>query len=205
MIYNALPEPAVEGEPARPDAAPPEPTELLYVGTSSARKRTHLLPFVLRAVRRERPGARLRIVGFHLDAGLRELFAELGVLDAVVSEGPMRSEEIPPFYESAGVLVVPSIYEGLPMVILEAFQHGLPSVVTRVSGHPEVVEHGVSGFLVEPDDPERMAARCLELLAQPDGGRAMGEAGRRRVARRFGLDRQVREYLALYERMLGDG
>lgn len=201
VIYNGLPEPP----PESPAVEGPEPVELLYVGTSSLRKRTHLLPFVLREVRRGRPGARLRIVGFRLAGRLRELFAELGVLAATVCEGPMASERIPPFYRAAGVLVVPSIYEGLPMVLLEAFQHGLPAVVTRVSGHPEAVDDGVNGFLVEPDDPGRMAARCLQILALPDGGRAMGEAGRRMVAERFGLDRQVRRYLELYGRMIGGG
>lgn len=199
VIYNGLPAPAA----AAATVAPAEPTELLYVGTASLRKRTHLLPYVLRAVRRERPRARLRIVGFELDGPLRQLFAEQQVLEAVVCEGPRRSDQIAPFYRAAGVLVVPSIYEGLPMVILEGFQHGLPSVVTRVSGHPEVVEDGLSGFLVDPDDPAQLAARCLEILARPDGGRAMGEAGRALVAKRFGLERQVREYLRLYEAMLG--
>ena len=110
----------------------------------------------------------------------------------------MTSDEVRPFYFASKVLLVPSAYEGLPMVILEALQAGLPCVATRVSGHPEVIENDVNGFLVTLDNPNEMGARCLEILGNPDLQQRMGDRGRRVVAERFSLPRQLDEYVALY-------
>jgi glycosyltransferase involved in cell wall biosynthesis len=85
----------------------------------------------------------------------------------------------------AAALVVPSIYEGMPLVILEAMEAGVPVVASRVSGIPEVVEDGVTGWLVPPEDPEALAAALAEVLEHPDEARKRGEAGRRRVDERF--------------------
>lgn len=87
------------------------------------------------------------------------------------------------------------------MVIMEGFQHELPCVATRVSGHPEIVEEGRNGFLVDVDRPEQMADAALRILDDPELGRAMGAAGREVVESRFSVQRQAREYLRLYETM----
>jgi glycosyltransferase involved in cell wall biosynthesis len=198
VIYNGLPEPAPA--PSFRLVPSPEPVELLFVGANSVRKRVELLPFVLRRVRLRRPGARLRIIGFGRDDNqeLLDRARGLGVLDAIVFEGRKRSEELQPYYRASRVLLVPSSYEGLPMVILEAFQAGLPCVATRVSGHPEVIEEGVNGFLVELDRPDRMAEAALRIIDDPELGRRMGAHGRARVANAFHADRQAAEYLKLY-------
>ncbi|MHB1297046.1 MAG: glycosyltransferase family 4 protein [Gemmatimonadaceae bacterium] len=210
VIYNGLPAADSPGAPnavsSADGGASPEPVELLFVGANNVRKRVELLPFVLARVRLRQPTARLRVIGFGRDDNpeLLRLARELGVLEAIVFEGRKRSEELPRFYRAARVLLVPSAYEGLPMVILEAFQNGLPCVATRVSGHPEVIEDGESGFLVELDRPDEMADAALKVISDPDRARDMGERGRDRVERRFLLGRQLSEYLALYEEMRVD-
>ena len=76
----------------------------------------------------------------------------------------------------------PSIYEGMPLVILEAMEAGLPVVASRVSGIPEVVVDGVTGWLVPREDPPALAARARRAGRGPVRGDARrGEAGRRRV------------------------
>ena len=199
VIYNALPDP--DGGASAETA---EPAELLYVGMPGDRKRVNALPFVLKAVRTVIPGARLRIAGFRIEdhPDLRALFREFGLEDSIVCEGMLRSDELGRYYRSAGVLLVPSAYEGLPMVILEAFQNSLPCVATRVSGHPEIIRDGVNGFLVDLDRPDQMAARCLEILQDPDLRQKMGEAGRKAVTESFDLPRQLSEYLRLYRRLI---
>lgn len=184
-----------------------EPVELLYVGLPSHRKRVLALPFVLRAVQRERPGARLRLAGFDWDEAprLRALCDELGVAGAVECVGRRSARELAPVYRAARVLLVPSAYEGLPYVILEAMAAGTPVVATRVSGHPEVIEDGVSGLLAPPDDPQALAARCLELLRDPARAARLTEAARETLARRFGLERCVDEYLHYYRTLAGRG
>jgi glycosyltransferase involved in cell wall biosynthesis len=196
VIYNGVPEPPA-GEP---DAAV-APAELFYAGLASHRKRVNALPFILREVRREIADARLRIAGFEFDEApeLHALFEDLELLAHVECLGRRTSAELPAYYRAAGVLVVPSAYEGLPYVILEAMQHGTPVVATHVSGHPEVIEDGHNGFLVDVDQPAALAARCVEILRDPELARRLAEAGRDTIARRFGLERQIDEYLDYYE------
>jgi glycosyltransferase involved in cell wall biosynthesis len=203
VIYNGVAA-ATAGEPHAAVA----PAELFYAGLASHRKRVNALPFILREVRREIPEARLRIAGFGLDEApeLRALFEDLELLAHVECLGRKTSAELPAYYRAAGVLVVPSAYEGLPYVILEAMQHGTPVVATRVSGHPEVIEDGRNGFLVDLDKPAALAARCVEILRDPELARRLAEAGRETIARRFGLERQVGEYLDYYEALAkGEG
>jgi glycosyltransferase involved in cell wall biosynthesis len=196
VIYNGL-----HAAPATSGSVPA--VELLFVGTNSTRKRVEVLPVVLEAVRRRRPTARLRIVGFGPDENpeLAGLARELDVLDAIVWEGRKRSDELPPFYRASQALLVPSSYEGLPMVILEAMQSGLPCVATHVSGHPEAVEDGVNGFLVPLDEPQAMAAAALRILEDPTLHATLGARAKATVAERFGAERQAREYLAVYAEM----
>jgi glycosyltransferase involved in cell wall biosynthesis len=203
VIYNGVPELSASG--SQNQTVPR--VELLFVGLASHRKRVFVLPYLLRRVRQRIPDARLRLVGFHLDdqPQMVALCREQRVLDAVVCEGTLRSEDVVPFYRAADVLLLPSVYEGLPMVILEAFQCGLPCVATRVCGHPEIIEDGVNGFLVDVDRPDQIADRSVEILQNPTLHQSMIRAGQEVVRRRFSLARQVEEYLDTYQRMIDHG
>jgi len=199
VIYNGLPAPVAAA--SQPEV---ERTELLYVGTEGHRKRTGLLPSILAEVRQEHPTARLRIVGFTLKSSraLQDAFAQLDLLDAVIFEGVLPSSEIGRFYRAAGVLVSPSAYEGLPMVILEAQQNALACVATDVGGNSEIIEHGTNGLLTPLDEPLALGAAACRLLSEPDKAARMGQAGQRIVAERFSLDRQLDQYLELYQSMV---
>jgi len=195
VIYNGVPPAQTTSSPV-----PIEPVELLFVGTYSNRKRVLLLPFVMAEVKKRRPTCRIRVIGFNPEQHpeLLRLLDDLGLRAGFVFEGVKTSEELPPFYCAAKVLLVPSVYEGLPMVILEAFQYGLPVVATRISGHPEVVADGENGYLVPLDDPEGMASAALRILEDSQMGEQMGACGRAAVRQHFSIDRQLREYLELY-------
>ncbi len=202
VIYNGV---AVPAEAA--DANGVAPVELLFVGVSRHRKRPAALPFVLAAVRREISGARLRIAGFELadEPELRSLFEETGTLAYVDCVGRKTSAELPLYYRAARVLVLPSSEEGLPYVLLEAMAQGAPVVATRVGGHAEAIEDGENGFLVDVDRPEQFAARCVQILRDPQLAESLSRAARETVARRFGLERQIDEYLDYYRELCNAG
>jgi glycosyltransferase involved in cell wall biosynthesis len=198
IIYNALPDRNAPPAPSGIDTV-----ELLYVGTASARKRTALLPGILAGVRRRLPEARLRVIGFELEDApqLYGRLLELGLLDAVVSEGPLTSEQVDGFYGSASVLLVPSAYEGLPMVIMEALRAGLPCVATDVGGAAELLEDGVNGVLVPVDDTSEMVAGCLRVLTDPEAAMQMSKSGQALIRGQFSVARQVAAYRKLYGQM----
>lgn len=199
VIYDGLPP-----SPQADGTVDIQPTELLYVGTFGLRKRTHLLPAILREVRRSLPAARLRLIGASRDeqSDLAALFDAWALGESVVWEGRLRSEQIPAYYRAARVLVVPSAYEGLPTVILEALRSGLPCVATRVSGNPEVIADGINGFLVDVDRPESLAEKAARIAGNRALRESMSLAARATVEERFNVERLVSDHLRLYRRMI---
>jgi glycosyltransferase involved in cell wall biosynthesis len=85
------------------------------------------------------------------------------------------------------IVVVPSRRESAPLVVYEAMALGKPVVASRVHGLPELVDDGVTGLLVPPEDDAATAKAVLSLLADPDRRRAMGQAAQRRVRTHFDL------------------
>ena len=91
------------------------------------------------------------------------------------------------------VFAFPTRIDKVPYAVLEAMAAGVPVVSTRVGAIPEMVEHGVSGLLVEPGDDAGLAGALGALLGDEGRRRAMGEAGRRRVLERFDARRTTAE------------
>jgi glycosyltransferase involved in cell wall biosynthesis len=75
-------------------------------------------------------------------------------------------------------------------------------VATAVGGNAELVEHGVTGYLVPSDAPRELAEAVGELLRDGDRARSMGAAGRAAARSRFSLERMVKDYEAMYVRLL---
>jgi glycosyltransferase involved in cell wall biosynthesis len=89
------------------------------------------------------------------------------------------------FYREVDVVVVPSIWEEpLPRTVLEAFSHGLTVIASSRGGIPEVVRPGETGYLIDVDRPQDMAAALQRTLQDPLEGRAYAAAGRRMVMAR---------------------
>lgn len=94
--------------------------------------------------------------------------------------------------------VLSSHSESLPMSVLEGMACGRPVICTRVGGTSEIVEHGVSGYLVPPGDPIRLARQLTELLTNPDLANRLGVAGRRRVESEFTFGESVTKTQRLF-------
>src|SRR5436305_5291270 len=156
------------------------PGYLLFVGRLRIRKGVEVLLEALREI----PGAALRIAGDgEHRAALERAATELG--PAVAFLGTKSSAQVRTLLRGAAARVVPSIDEGVPLVVLEAMESGVPVVASAVSGIPEVVVDGETGWLVPPEDPQALAGALAEVLADPGEARRRGEAGRRRVAERY--------------------
>lgn len=97
------------------------------------------------------------------------------------------------------IFMLPSLTEGLPNVILETFAARKPVVATRVGGTPEVVQHGVSGFLTSPDDISGMVQYLLELASDSNLRKSMGENGYKHIDKHFSFVEQTNKYMVLYE------
>ena len=100
------------------------------------------------------------------------------------------------------MFLLPSAQESFGLAALEAMACEVPVVASRVGGLPEVIEHGVSGFLHPLDDLDGMAASAVALLPDERLRQRGGARGRRRVRAHFCAERVVPMYEAFYERVL---
>jgi glycosyltransferase involved in cell wall biosynthesis len=126
------------------------------------------------------------------------LVDELGVGDRVELRA-VDYRDMPALYAEADVVVYPTVAEEpYGLVPLEAMSSGRPVVASRSGGIPETIVDGVTGRLVDRDDPEGLAARVEELVRDPEAARRMGDAGRRRVRQEFDLERYLDDLLDSY-------
>lgn len=122
--------------------------------------------------------------------------AALGVADRFVLAG--WRDDPGPALADADLFVLPSRAEGLPLSICEAMLAGLAVVASDVGSVREVVEDGVTGLLVPPDDAAALTAAIRALVDDPARRAAMGAAGRDRAVAGFTVDAMARRYEAVY-------
>ncbi len=126
-------------------------------------------------------------------SGLRENFLFLG-----------RRNDVPQILASCDVAVLPSLAEGLPNAVLEYLASGLPVVATALGGNLEVVEDGVTGLLVPPNDPHALAMALSRLVADSQFAGQIAKAGRERVESKFSFERLITEVEGLYTHLLNE-
>ncbi|MBA3268702.1 MAG: glycosyltransferase [Acidimicrobiia bacterium] len=159
-------------------------------------------PTLLAALARLKPpesGDRLLVAGQgDLAPALEAQALELGLGDRCRFLG-LRSD-VADLIAASDAVVLASRWEGLPNVVMEAMAGGRPVVATRVGGTPELVDDGVSGILVEPQDPAGLAAAMAEMAgAREHRRRAMGTRGEAIVAERHAPAAVAERWLGLLD------
>jgi glycosyltransferase involved in cell wall biosynthesis len=128
---------------------------------------------------------------------LEQMVFRLGIAGRTYFMG--RRYDVPELLTASDLSVLPSHEEGFSNVILESMAAGLPVVATRVGGNPEAVVNGVTGWLVPPRSPEKLAVKMIDLLRDPEKAKRWGERGRERVKELFSIRKMVAEHLRLYQ------
>ena len=177
--------------------------EALIVHMSNFRpvKRLDAVMDIFRRIRRH-VKARLVLAGEGPDAFQVPLWADAyGLRDEVIVLPPQQ--EVVPLLSVADLFLLPSLQESFGLAALEAMACEVPVIVSRVGGLPEVVEHGVTGYLHPPDDIAAMADSAVALLKDPNRHRRMAQAARFAVVSRFCANDVVPQYEALYRELAG--
>jgi glycosyltransferase involved in cell wall biosynthesis len=172
---------------------------VLFVGTLEPRKNLERL--IEAFARIPRGEAKLVLVG---GKGwlYEDLFARveaLGLSDAVVFPGYVRSEELPLWYNAATAFAYPSLYEGFGMPVTEAQACGTPVVTSTSSSLPEAA--GDAALLVDPEDVEAIATGLTQILDDDTLREALTKRGLAH-ARTFDWSRTARQTVQVYRRAL---
>lgn len=176
---------------------------VIHVSNFRPVKRIDAVMAVFDGIRRQVP-ARLLLVGDGPDlASAHRIARERGIAPLVHAVG--AQEEVLPLLSIADLFLLPSAQESFGLAALEAMACGVPVVASHVGGLPEVIEHGVSGFLHPPDRVEEMVASGVAVLADTVRHRQVAEAARQRVLHQFCADRVVPIYEAVYAAVIGSG
>ncbi|MHB8874312.1 MAG: glycosyltransferase family 4 protein [Myxococcaceae bacterium] len=181
----------------------PEGPLAVYTGRLAPEKGVDVLLEAWPRVQARLPGTRLWIVGDGDEAGrLSAQAGRLCVSPTVAFAGAVA--DVSPYLRAADAAVLPSRSEGLPVAMLEAMACGLPVVATRVGGSAQVLEDGITGRLISPEDPASLGAALVEALSC-DGARGFGERARATVLERYGIERVAARLIAHYEQLLSEG
>lgn len=135
-----------------------------------------------------------------LDETLKVAIREKGLEHRVILAG--FREDLDRVLPCLDLVVHPAHREGMGVSLLQASLAEVPIVATAVGGIPEAVKDGVTGVLVPPKDPVRLADAILQLLGDPQRRQQLGQAGRQWVENGFSADRMVEGNLAVYRELL---
>src|SRR5262249_52451322 len=115
-----------------------------------------------------------------------------------------KQDQVYRFLSEADLFVLPSQLESFGLAALEPMACEVPVIATNVGGIPEVIEHGLDGFLVEPGDVGAAAKHAIQLLSRADRGREMGELARVNAKKKFCANDVIPAYERYYQRVLSE-
>lgn len=190
---------------ARDGSDPAAPVRIVSVGRAVPKKGYDVL---LRAFGKLPP--ELHWTFTHLGSGgevpkLKRLAEELGIAGRCHWRGAADQTEVIAAYREADLFTLASRIakdgdrDGLPNVIVEAASQGLPSVATNISGIPELVTDGTSGWLVPPEDPDALAAALTGAIRHPAERARRGAAAEARVRQHFNYQTSIADLTALID------
>jgi glycosyltransferase involved in cell wall biosynthesis len=155
------------------------------------------MPLILKEV----PNAKLMIVG---DGSymptIRRLVKKYDLEEHVVFIGFAKFKELPYYFSACDVFVNPTIRQnGYDLTILEAMACGKPVVVSNIGSVPTVIEHNFGGILVPPGDINTLSKKIVEVLKDKKLASRLGNAARKKVVKRFSLNKMVENTTTVYE------
>lgn len=181
---------------------PAPPLKVAFVGRLEMLKG---VDFVWKVIEKVGPdsGIRFYLKGAIHRAWNKEIEKEIGRFsDRCVYLPSGEHKDMPSFYRSMHVLLQPSRFENFGLVYAEGMASGLVVLAGRKGGGSEIVEDGVTGFLIDPDrdgDVDKVVSTLKEIASNPDAFAKMRKAARESIVRRFSLKKCAAEKIAVYQ------
>jgi glycosyltransferase involved in cell wall biosynthesis len=198
ILYNAIDMPLPGIEPIKRDHF-----TVVFAGTLIEKKGIFSLMKAWNMVAQKEKRARLWVLGKGETEPLKQLLEEQ-VQDTVIFKGHQAKPIVLESFAKATMAVFPSYSETFGLVAIEAMSMECPTIFTSRASGKELIEDGVSGFLVDPDHIQEMADKILTLLGNTALQKQVGAAGRIRIKDNFDIQISTREHLAFYTQVIAD-
>ena len=173
---------------------------ILSVGRLIPRKGFDTMILAMKVVLQENPGTVYVILSDGPDRDrLERIVAEQGVGKSVYFAGYVSNDDKQIYYQNADIFVMPNRdlpngdMEGFGIVFLEANLHEIPVLGGKAGGVPDAIEHGKTGFLVNPSNPVEVANAINTLISSPEIAKEMGQYGRKRALQQFSWPARAEE------------
>ena len=177
------------------------PFRLVAVGQLQPAKGFHIVLEALAVLVSAGRDISLTLVGNGPDRqSLERQALRLGIASRVTFTGALTQPGVRSVLQASDAFVLASFAEGIPVVLMEAMATGLPCVASRITGIPELIEHGREGLLVTPSDTDALAAAIAQLADRPDERLAMRNAARERICRQYDLATNTAELASVFRR-----
>jgi glycosyltransferase involved in cell wall biosynthesis len=174
---------------------------LAHVANLKAVKGHVYLFEALRAILKKQTNIKLLLIGEDMFNGsLQKKAEDLGIANHMAFLG--KRQDVGALLRIADICVLPSLSEGLSNAILEYMVASKPVVATNVGGNPELVDDGVTGFLVPKEDAPGLADALLKLIDDRDLRITMGAQGRQKAVANFSMEGMAKRYVQLYDSLL---
>jgi glycosyltransferase involved in cell wall biosynthesis len=162
-----------------------------YVGNSATGKGHRQLVDAFEKILNDVPKARLFLAG-------RDITPDIAAnpSNKIIFAG--WRDDIPACLNAMDLFVQPSLSEAFSQVLIESMGAGLPVIATDVGGAREVIENGVNGILIEPNDPEAISREVVRLYKETETQLEMARKGMNSVQERFTAEQMVEHQMALY-------
>ncbi|MCH8314075.1 MAG: glycosyltransferase family 4 protein [Nitrospinae bacterium] len=182
---------------------PSEKPELVFWGRMEDEKGIPELLTAMKIVVKKIPDVKLTLVGEgnRLEE-YKQRVRKLGLIPRMIVPGWQSMEAIQKLAVTASAAVFPSRIESFGMSVAEAQGAGVPVIATNAGALPEIVEHGVTGTLVSPRDPEALADAICAVLENKEKFQRMAEQGRKTARQKFSWDSAAEQLTGLYRREL---
>ncbi|MDD4939406.1 MAG: glycosyltransferase family 4 protein [Candidatus Omnitrophica bacterium] len=191
---------------------------VLFVGRLEKRKGAHILIKAIPHVLKKCPEATFNIIGrdtfLSRDAisfsGDESISFKLKLIDQIPDEfrknvnflGHVERQDLNKYYNDCDIFVAPSLYESFGLIYIEAMAHAKPVIGCGVGGVPEVIEDGVSGILVPPEDHISLAKNIMALIGNNALRKSLGEKAREKVENSFTDTVMAERTLNAYKKIL---
>jgi glycosyltransferase involved in cell wall biosynthesis len=182
---------------------PSEKPELIFWGRMEDEKGVRELLQALAIVAKKIPALKLTLVGEgnRLD-DYKQQVRKLGLIPKIIMPGWRSIEEIQQLVAKASAAVLPSRIESFGLSVAEAQGAGVPVIATHAGALKEIVEDGITGTLVEQENPKALADAICRVLENGEKFRLMAEAGRENARQKFSWDLAAQKLIALYRQEL---